>query len=1099
MTLITRQNLDINQLSYYADWRDQEKGKALYQAGQARVTEFNGQHAAIEVTEKAQVYRVFIHTTTNQTINFGCTCQASHTNLHFCRHIVAAAYALRDYLKNVAEKDWRYRLELTFENAPPPQKSSAASSKIDQTGILFVGLETSKQTGKPFYTAVLRPYYIPAEKWDGIYKIAESSDPAQAALDLLATDNHWHLLAQNYLRNTPIHPVNLSIEGHELIEMATSGGYDYAEYLRVSKYYSNYYNSYGQSSISFARLPLLAHLKIPIFLRQGGSFSSLVRVHPEPLELQAVLTEGKNAYEMVAGLQLDGYAYTLANRRLQIFSETSPLWALAGETLVRIKNSQSLAVLSMFPLKIPNAEADDFRSRYFGRLGKYLPVVGETVQWQFVQEQPVPRLYLTKQENAPLEAELRFGYGEYEFISNGAKPVFEEIIEIPGQWGGIKVQRDETRERQFYDALTDPRYGLKRAGADRPGIFQIRARTHPLDFLLKCVPALTEAGFEIFGDKDIAKINRHKPTLSLNISSGIDWFDVQAVAQYGDQQVSLNEIRKAIKRGERYIKLADGSVGQIPEEWLEKYKHLFALAEETADGLRVSDLQLSLLDELLAESETQNIAPEFYAKRERLKSFERIAEQPLPQGFSGELRPYQKAGYDWLFFLHEYGFGGILADDMGLGKTVQTLVFLQALKERGHLSRPVLLVVPKSLLVNWQREAERFTPDLRILQFMGQTRKKEPAHFEQYDMITTTYGTMLRDIEFLREYRFSYVILDESQAIKNPLAQSSKAARLLSADHRLCLTGTPIENNVYELWSQFAFLNPGLLGNLDYFKSEFASAIERREESAQSTAQLLRQLIYPFILRRTKEQVAPELPPRTERIIYTDLEPAQRKLYQQTRDYYRGLLMGMLEEGSDINDIRFKILEGLLRMRQVCIHPRLVEPTYRGDSAKFEILLETLETLQSEGHKALVFSQFVQALSLLRQEMDARGLAYAYLDGQTQNRQEQVDRFQTDSQIPFFLISLKAGGVGLNLTAADYVLHIDPWWNPAVEMQASDRAHRIGQDKPVFVYKFIARETVEEKILTLQERKRELVEQLISTEGGFFKSLTKVDVQVLFS
>lgn len=354
-------------------------------------------------------------------------------------------------------------------------------------------------------------------------------------------------------------------------------------------------------------------------------------------------------------------------------------------------------------------------------------------------------------------------------------------------------------------------------------------------------------------------------------------------------------------------------------------------------------------------------------------------------------------------------------------------------------------------------------------------------------------------IEILRPHRFSYVILDESQAIKNPLAQSSKAARLLQADHRLCLTGTPVENNVYELWSQFAFLNPGLLGHFETFKSEFASAIERHDEAAPSTMQLLRRLIYPFILRRTKEQVAPELPPRTERIIYTDLEPAQRKLYQQTRDYYRSLLLGLLEESQDINDIRFKILEGLLRLRQVCIHPHLIEPTYRGHSAKFEILLETLETLRAEGHKALVFSQFVQALSLLRQELDARGIPYAYLDGQTPHRQKQVDRFQQDPNVPFFLISLKAGGVGLNLTAADYVLHLDPWWNPAVEMQAADRAHRIGQDKPVFIYKFIARETVEEKIMQLQERKRELVEQLISAETGIFKSLTKEDVQVLFS
>ncbi len=387
---------------------------------------------------------------------------------------------------------------------------------------------------------------------------------------------------------------------------------------------------------------------------------------------------------------------------------------------------------------------------------------------------------------------------------------------------------------------------------------------------------------------------------------------------------------------------------------------------------------------------------------------------------------------------------------------------------------------------------------MTFLEYVGNLRKKDHSALEKHDVVLTTYGTMLRDITFLRAYRFSYVILDESQAIKNPLAQSSKAVRLLQADHRLCLTGTPVENNTFELWSQFAFLNPGLLGSLEYFKREFAAVIEQRDAQAQETTQLLRRLIYPFILRRTKEQVAPELPPRSERILYTDLEPAQRKLYQRTRDYYRGLLLGMLEE-SDINDVRMQILEGLLRLRQVCIHPRLIEPTYQGPAAKFELLLETLETLQAENHKALIFSQFVQTLALLRKEMDQRGMRYAYLSGQTHDRQEQVDLFQNDPQVPFFLISLKAGGLGLNLTAADYVLLLDPWWNPAVEMQAADRAHRIGQDKPVFIYKFIARETVEEKILQLQERKRELVEQLISAEGGFFKALTKEDIQLLFS
>jgi non-specific serine/threonine protein kinase len=407
-----------------------------------------------------------------------------------------------------------------------------------------------------------------------------------------------------------------------------------------------------------------------------------------------------------------------------------------------------------------------------------------------------------------------------------------------------------------------------------------------------------------------------------------------------------------------------------------------------------------------------------------------------------------------------------------------------------------LIVVPRSLLVNWQREAERFAPTLRVRQHFGQGRLKDVSIFDDYDLILTTYGTMRQDIGFLREYRFHYAVLDESQAIKNPLSQTAKAARLLNAEHRLVMTGTPVENNAFELWSQFAFVNPGLLGGMEYFKQEFAAPIEKKGDEA--AAEFLRKMVYPFILRRTKDQVAKELPPRTEKILYCDMEPAQRRFYNKTRDQYRAMLLGIVEE-QGMNQARMKILEGLLRLRQISNHPKLVNPKFRGGSAKMELLLQELRMLQEGGHKALVFSQFVQMLKLVRQELDRQKVPYVYLDGRTRKRQERVDEFQTNPDLPFFLISLKAGGVGLNLTAADYVIHIDPWWNPAVEMQATDRTHRIGQDKPVFVYKLITRDSVEEKILQLQERKRALVSQLISTESSFFKSLSAEDIEVLFS
>ncbi|MFQ5616803.1 MAG: DEAD/DEAH box helicase, partial [Anaerolineales bacterium] len=655
------------------------------------------------------------------------------------------------------------------------------------------------------------------------------------------------------------------------------------------------------------------------------------------------------------------------------------------------------------------------------------------------------------------------------------------------------------REEEIYRSTSSTRYGLK-FGAYPYGTeaFLLRARVDPIDFLLRKVPNLAADGFEVYGEEELktARVNRSKPTLSLNVSSGIDWFDVNAVIKFGDVDASLQEIRRALRKKNRFVKLADGTIGEIPEEWVKKYRHLFGLGEQTEDGARLSNHHLTLIDQLLGEADRAAADSEYRKRLQRLQDFSGVASQSLPGGFTGTLRPYQKAGFDWLHFLHEYEFGGCLADDMGLGKTVQVLTFLQSMRETDHAKAADLVVVPRSLLVNWEREAARFTPDLRVHRHFGPSRERENPGFDGYDLVLTTYGTMRRDIRMLRSYKFHYVVLDESQAIKNPVAQTSKAARLLNSYHRMVMTGTPVENNTFELWSQFAFLNPGLLGNLEYFKKEFAGPIERKGD--EDSATFLRKMVFPFILRRTKSQVAPELPPRTERVLYSDMEPAQRKFYNRTRDYYRAMLLGVIEE-EGMNNARMKILEGLLRLRQISNHPKLVDDKFRGQSAKMEMLIEHLETLQSEGHKALIFSQFVQMLKLVRAELDRRKIPYTYLDGRTRKRQERVDQFQSDPNIPFFLISLKAGGVGLNLTAADYVIHIDPWWNPAVEMQATDRTHRIGQDKPVFVYKLIARDSVEEKILQLQERKKKLVEQLIATESSFFKSITAEDVKVLFS
>lgn len=836
-------------------------------------------------------------------------------------------------------------------------------------------------------------------------------------------------------------------------------------------------------------LPVLADA--PVFMGTAmNPFSAPVTISRERATFALELAPVEHDLQLTASITLHGQPVP---GRIELMV-LQPAWALAGQTIFPLDAAAEVVrpFLVHPKLDIPASDVEEFFAEYLLPLAAQVPIRGDGLTWEECDCAPVRRLYLSEAQRE-LRAQLRFGYGDYELPFDPLLPA-QGIQRLPGSTALVRITRRPEVEAEAAKSLSS--FGLKRD--DQPGWFLLRKGTDVVDLLLHQVPRLQQAGFEVYGEDNLtlARVNRAAPTLSLTVTSEIDWFDVRGVVHFGDLTISLKEIRKAMRRQEQYVKLSDGSIGYLPQEWLNRYRHLFGLGEETGDGVRLARTQAMLLDALLGESDQATVDAEFAAYRQRLHTFTQIAEYPLPTGFTGALRHYQQAGYNWLHFLHDYELGGCLADDMGIGKTIQALTLLQAHHESGHTTNADLIVMPRSLLCNWEREAARFTPNLRLYLHSDQDRLQEPELFDNYDVVLTTYGVMLRDLDLLREYRFHYLVLDESQMIKNPQSQTAKAVRMLTGDHRLVLTGTPVENTTVDLWSQFAFLNPGLLGNLEYFRAEFATPIEKKGDEA--SARLLREMVYPFILRRTKEQVAPELPPCSERILYCEMEPAQRKLYTRERDYYRAQLLGMIDS-EGMNGARMQVLEGLLRLRQICNHPRLFDGSFKGESAKFDLLLETLETLRAEGHKALVFSQFTHMLALVREALDARQIPYTYLDGQTKDRQAQVDAFQQDPATPFFLISLRAGGVGLNLTAADYVIHIDPWWNPAVEQQATDRSHRIGQTKPVFVYKLIAGNSVEEKILQLQERKQVLVQQLISSEQSFFKSLTRGDVEVLFS
>jgi SNF2 family DNA or RNA helicase len=586
---------------------------------------------------------------------------------------------------------------------------------------------------------------------------------------------------------------------------------------------------------------------------------------------------------------------------------------------------------------------------------------------------------------------------------------------------------------------------------------------------------------------------RQPMDLKFQIKSNIDWFELHADIDFGGARVTFPELLAALARGDGTIVLDDGSLGILPEEWMKRYGLLAGLGEVEGEHLKFGMVQAGILDALLMTQPSVDYDSRFLEIRERLASFSGVESDQEPPTFKGELRPYQREGLGWLRFLEEFHFGGCLADDMGLGKTIQMLAFLEGRRRRNKKRIPSLVVVPKSLLFNWKQECERFTPEMKSLEYAGLDRAKMRDDFLKYDLILTTYGTLRRDILSLKEIAFDYVILDEAQAIKNSSSQVAKASRLLQARHRVGLSGTPIENHLGDLCSIFEFLNPSMLGRSSAFKLHAADP-ENKE-----TRQILADGLRPLILRRTKASVASELPEKLEQTIYCEMGDDQLRLYNELRDHYRDSLLGIIED-QGLAKSRMHVLEALLRLRQVACHPALLDKATVDDaSAKLDVLIPHIEELLEEGHKSLVFSQFTSMLAIVRQHLDKKGIVYEYLDGQTRDRKERVERFQSDDKCGVFLISLKAGGLGLNLTAADYVFILDPWWNPAVETQAIDRAHRVGQTRQVFAYRLICRNTVEEKIAELQQQKRELADAILEQNNSLLQNLTTDDLRLLLS
>jgi SNF2 family DNA or RNA helicase len=636
-----------------------------------------------------------------------------------------------------------------------------------------------------------------------------------------------------------------------------------------------------------------------------------------------------------------------------------------------------------------------------------------------------------------------------------------------------------------------------------------------LEWLAANHDTLLAAGFLINQDEKGKKYFLGKSKIDLKINESNDWFDVYATVYFGDIEIPFIQLKDHILNGKKEFALPNGEIAIIPEEWFAQYQNLFHFSEN-GQQLKFKKHHVALLKEY-ADSELAQVTID--RKLQRLTDFERIDEVAMPTRFQGELRPYQKAGYDWFHFLRRWNFGGILADDMGLGKTIQTLALLQKAKEDSIIQqiqptlfesaqtnlfgsekriadvpRTSLIIMPTSLIHNWLNEAKKFTPDLKILVYTGVFRDKDISVFANYDVILTTYGITRLDIELFKNFFFHYIILDESQIIKNPSSKISRSVRTLKSKYRLVLSGTPVENSVVDLWSQMAFVNPGLLGSQTFFIDHFGVPIDKKQD--EEKARKLQMMIKPFVLRRTKQQVASELPPKIEHLYYSDMSEEQEKIYEETKSYYRNELLKMITE-QGVGRSQIQLLQGLNKLRQIANHPAMTDPEFNGESGKFSDVMHTLENILTKGSKVLIFSQFVKHLDIFRKHLKKEHISFSYLDGSTMNRQDVVTEFKTKEEIQVFLISIKAGGVGLNLTEADYVFILDPWWNPAVEQQAIDRTHRIGQKNTVFIYKFITKNSVEEKILALQERKRRIADSLITTEESFIKSLSEDDIRAI--
>jgi len=821
-------------------------------------------------------------------------------------------------------------------------------------------------------------------------------------------------------------------------------------------------------------------------------------------------------------VKLDGKELPLSENTCTVVTN-DPCLLLYRNQLVAFEKLNAKKLMPFFEkdyVSVPNTIEDKYYSGFVLKTIRDYKVkaTGFEIREEAVEQSAELSLEINLQ-NRPVFV-LRFVYGDESFLPNSGKQTAVSWQKTGKSFVFCKTARDFDWERNILKLMEENglqedngSFTLKGAGE----LENQNAMHHLVNWLSENRSKLEANGIKIQQEESEKKYFTGKRELEIKTQTKGDWFDVYAVVRFGDFSIPFIKLKKYILNDIREFELPNGEIAVLPDEWFARYKGLLPFGKDHGKNIRFEKHHFTLLKESIKASDKE-------VKKKYLQLVQSEKEKlAVPRNVKAKLRAYQEEGFNWMYGLYKNGMGGCLADDMGLGKTLQTLTLLLKLKRKkqniqlpssknhsaqlnifpdeGTSDESVqpasLIVVPTSLVHNWYNEARKFTPALKVFNYTGTQRKKVKDISRvaaYYDIILTTYGTMRNDFELLSNTNFFYLILDESQSIKNSGSKTYKALMGMKAKHKLVLTGTPIENSLSDLWSQINFLNPGLLGSLAFFRRSFITPIEKHGSEEQQ--QRLQLMIRPFVLRRTKDEVARDLPPLMEEVRVCPMKDGQQKLYDKEKSVIRNTILSAIEK-EGINKSQFVVLQGLTRLRQLANHPSLFEKGAAQSSGKYEEIFRMLENLVAEKHKVLIFSSFVTHLELIEKGIRKQRWKYSKLTGHTTKREDVIRQFQDDADNRIFLISLKAGGVGLNLVEADYVFIIDPWWNPAAENQAVNRAHRIGQDKHVFVYRFITENSIEEKIQQLKARKSSLAEAFINSNDPFQK-ISKEEMLDLF-